>query len=337
MLHYVHLSGEHRELPLLEFKAVMESEEVRHRVLAQLDQVVLIESDEDPYQALRRTALVKYAGILLGVSEVSEGIQGVRRVLKDSDICPYGGYDHVNFRRVKRYGANLSYESLVNAVNELSSSLCRSERGRRLDVVVSEGCVVVGLRVYERDLSSYRGREPVARPFYAPGAMAPSIARVFINLSRASVKRKHNVLDPFCGAGGFLLEACSMGLSYVGVEINYTLSEGACRNLIHYGCVPNVVSGDACSIPVDKADSIATDPPYGRMTKPSQKELAELMRCFLEESYCVLRRGGYMTFAQKIDIPLDEMIEQVGFKLVERIPNWVHGSLTRDILVVMKE
>ncbi|MEM2021344.1 MAG: hypothetical protein QXP80_03850 [Zestosphaera sp.] len=337
MLHYIYLSGEHRELPLLEFRAVMESEEVKHSVLAQLDQVVLIESDEHLYQTLRRTALVKYAGILLGVSEVSEGIQGVRRVLKDSDICAYGGYDHVNFRRVKRYGAHLSYENLINAVNELSSSLCRSERGKKLDVIVSEGCVVVGLRMYERDLSPYRGREPVVRPFYAPGAMAPSMARVFINLSRASVKRKHNVLDPFCGAGGFLLEACSIGLSYVGVEINHTLSEGAYRNLIHYDCIPNVVNGDACNIPVDKVDSIATDPPYGRMSKPAQKGLAELMKCFLEESYCVLKRGSYMTFAQRIDIPLDEMIEQVGFKLVERIPNWVHGSLTRDILVVMKE
>ncbi|MEM2004493.1 MAG: TRM11 family methyltransferase [Zestosphaera sp.] len=336
MLHYVYLSGGHRELPAAELRAVMESEGVQHSILAELDQVLILESDSSLYEVLGRTVLTKYAGVLLGVSEVVEGVEGIRRVLKDSNACNYGGYDHVNFRRVKRYGAGIDYGDVVEVVNELSHTLCKGG-ARRLDIIVSEGCVVVGLRMYERDLTPYRAREPDVRPFYSPGTMVPYMARVFINLSRASVRGGHVVLDPFCGAGGFLLEACSIGLKYLGVEANRRLSEGASVNLAHYGCLPNVVSGDACNMPVDRVDAIATDPPYGRMSKPADRELLELMECFMGESHAVLRDGGYLAFAQRIDIPLEDVIEEAGFKVVERIPNWVHGSLTRDIFVVRKE
>lgn len=335
MLHYIYLSGEHKELPMAELRAVMESEGVQHEVLAELDQLVILEGSESLYEVLGRTVLTKYAGVLLGVSEVAEGVEGIKRVLKDADVCNYGGYDHVSFRRVKRYGARIDYGEVVKAVNEFSHTLCKGG-SKRLDIIVSEGCVAIGLRMYERDLSPYRTREPDVRPFYAPGTMIPYMARVFINLSRASVRDGHTVLDPFCGAGGFLLEACSIGLKYVGVEINHRLCGGASVNLAHYGCVPNVVGGDACNIPVSRADAIATDPPYGRMSKPDERGLIELMKCFLEESHAVLRKGGYLVFAQRVDIPLEDVVEETGFRVVERIPNWVHGSLTRDIFVVRK-
>ncbi|MGC8975092.1 MAG: RsmD family RNA methyltransferase [Thermoprotei archaeon] len=335
MLYYVYLSGEHRELPLLELKAVMDAEKVEYRLVAQLDQVVIVDSAESLDTLLGRTVLSKYAGILLGVSEVAEGVQGIKRVLRDSNVCVYGGYDHVNFRRVKQYGTQISYEEVLSAVNEFSGSLCRGG-SKRLDIIISEGCVVIGLRTYERDLTPYKMREPAERPFYAPGTMTPYIARVFVNLSRASVREKHVVLDSFCGAGSFLLEACCMGLRYVGVEIDPRLAEGAAKNLAHYGCIPEVVSGDSCYIPLDRVDAIATDPPYGRMSKPVGTELTNLMKCFLSESYRVLRKGGYLVFAQRIDMPLEEIIADAGFTVIERVPNWVHGSLTRDIFVVRK-
>lgn len=336
MLYYVYLSGEHRELPLLELRAVMDAEKIEYRLVAQLDQVAVVESAEPLETLLGRVVLSKYAGILLGVSEVADGVQGIKKVLRDSNLCLHGGYDHVNFRRVKQYGTQISYEDVLSTVNELSGSLCKGGT-KKLDIIVSEGCVVIGLRTYERDLSPYRTREPAERPFYAPGTMTPYMARVFVNLSRASVREKHVVLDSFCGAGGFLLEACFTGLRYVGVEIDPRLAEGAAKNLVHYGCTPDVVSGDSCHVPLDRVDAIATDPPYGRMSRPAGTELIDLMKCFLCESYRVLRKGGYLVFAQRIDIPLEEMIEDVGFTVIDRVPNWVHGSLTRDIFVVKKE
>ncbi len=98
MLYYVYLSGEHRELPLLELRAVMEAERVGYKLVAHLDQVVIVDSSEPLEEVLRRTVLSKYAGVLLGVSEAVDGVQGIKRVLRDSDVCFYGGYDYVNFR-----------------------------------------------------------------------------------------------------------------------------------------------------------------------------------------------------------------------------------------------
>jgi len=175
---------------------------------------------------------------------------------------------------------------------------------------------------------------------YRPGTLPPLISRVFVNLSRVSIKGKSKLLDPFCGVAGFLLEACVMGLdNYIGVDINEDYVRGARINLEFYDCPPNVLSGDACNLPLDlgRVDAIATDPPYGRLTRAEGRTLKELMVCFLEEAGKVLRKGSYVVFAQKKGVIGEDEIEDLGpFKVVEKHINWVHGSLTRDVYVVKR-
>ncbi len=339
VLVYAFLSGEHRELPILELKSLMEAEDIVFNEVHVFDQVALVEVyDSRLFEVLSsRAVLTKYAGYLLGLVELDGGIPTILRALKDSRLCELGGYSKVNFKRVKTYGLGIKYEDLIAEINRNSVNLCKNAEGGYLDVILTEGVAVLGLRRFTRSLADLRRREPTLRPVYRPGTMTPYWARVFVNLSRASVSKKHLLLDPFCGVGGFLLESCSIGLKYYGLDISEDYVRGAVENLTYFNCEPNVVVGDACKLPFTKVDAVATDPPYGRLTKPSgTSDVLELTKCFIEELSKVLKSGGYAVFAQRSDIPVDDFIEESGLKLVDRVLNWVHGSLTRSIYVVRK-
>ncbi len=342
---YLLLSGEHRTLPLAEARAIAEAEGIPFKVLAELDQILIAETVAERYFPFLklRASMIKSAGILAGIFNIGKGVtKELRKLLRDLP----GEVGFYVFRRIKEYGSSLlTYERISQVVSEFGLKHLRKGRSTRgagvLELIVTHNVLLTGFRNYVRDLSSLREREPHKRPVYRPGTLTPLMSRVFINLSRASVSRGHTFVDPFCGVGGFLLEACSMGMKrYVGSDINYDYVKGAATNLLHYGCLPEVVVADACRLPYSRADAIGTDPPYGRLTRVEGgiRDVVKLMECFLREAYGVLRKGGYLAFAQSREaIPYGVLKELEGFRVVERHYNWVHGSLTRDIVVVRKE
>lgn len=335
---YFFLSGEHRTLPYSELMALSEAERNYLKIHAKLDQVVIGECEEKFFEVLkRRAALVRYAGILLGIAETREGADSLRRLLKENSLLRNLPFSHVSFRRVKRYGYNIKYADVINVIQEVLQGTARSPNAPLIDVIVSEGVMVVGYRLYTRKVREFNARAPQRRPIYLPGTLTPLWSRLFVNLSRAGPRGLF--YDPFCGVGGFLLEACVMGLKYVGSDISIRHAEGAVKNLTHYGCVPHVFVADACRTPVpaQKVSSIGTDPPYGRLTQVQcGGGLQELMECFLNEAAEILSNGGYLAFAQRKDIDVEGMIDDAGLEVVERHLNWVHGALTRDIFVVRK-
>ncbi len=338
-VYYLFLSGTHRTLPLAEFRGIAEGEGINYELIARLDQVILVKTDE--WERLlkslkRRASLIKYGGVTLGLSEVSDGVKGLRDVLKS--INPRDlGIRYLCFNRVKRYGSSIEYNDVLREARRLELRMgSGKEREGVLDVIVSEGLIIVGLRMFRREIKDLSLRSPQLRPSYLPGTMTPLWCRLFVNLSRAGPGKVF--LDPFCGVGGFLIEACHMGINYVGCDANPKCVEGSVKNLLYYGCPPNVVVGDARKPPFDRADCIGTDPPYGRLTKVNgSSDLKELMESFINSAAELLHRGSYLVFAQRRDLILEDVVVEAGFKIIERHLNWVHGSLTRDIYVVRRD
>ena len=332
---YFFLSGEHRTLPFAELKAIAEGEGLRLEVLAKLDQAVIARCDVGLFEALRRrSSLVKFGGILLGVTEVSDGSSALADAISTS-ASEVGGappFGRLSFKRVKRYGKGvISYSDVVNALGKYVAG----GEGPVLDIIVTEGVVIAGVRMFERNIRDLEKRSPQLRPVYLPGTMTPLWCRVFVNLSRAGPKRPF--IDPFCGVGGFLIEACFMGLKYFGSDISWKHVSGARTNLLYYGCVPAVAVADARHPPLREAVAIGTDPPYGRMTRAGgTNDLRELMRDFLSSIAELMRPGAYLAFAQRQDLDVESLVRDAGLRIVERHMNWVHGSLTRDIFVVIK-
>jgi len=341
VLIYVHLSGEHRTLPASEAVAIAEAEGIPFKILAHLDQVLIAESNSLYFRFLDlRAAFIKSAGLVLGITESSSGIEGIKNILRNINLEEYG-VSSISFKRIKHYGSEIGFDAFIGLIKKHLPSLRITRKkvksNNTLELILSNGLVIIGIRKYTRDLRRFRSRDPQKRPVYKPGTLTPEISRLFVNLSRASVSNSDLFLDPFCGVGGFLLEACIIGLETCGCDVNPLYAEGAIRNLEYYGCTANIVVADACKMPFSRADAIGTDPPYGRLTKASgYSSLRSLMLKFLEEAHGVLKKGRYLVFAQKHGVIKENDIENFGFNVIEVHKNWVHGSLTRDVFVVKK-
>jgi tRNA (guanine10-N2)-dimethyltransferase len=94
-----------------------------------------------------------------------------------------------------------------------------------------------------------------------PTMMHPRLARSLVNMLN-----KPSFYDPFCGAGGILLEGGLAGYSGKGSDIDSVQVRRAKINLKHCGVVASVSVKDALQIR-DKTKGMATDFPYGKNSR----------------------------------------------------------------------
>ncbi len=343
--YYAVLSGEHRTLPLSELRAIISAEGIPYKEIANLDMVVVLEAAEDLPTYITRSALTKTFGEVLTVSESDAELTSIVGDVDWEAVIAGNTLYTINLIRIKEYSRWVTYDVLVNAVKPLisrkfvphSKALKTGMPLTIVDFILSDGLIIVGRRQYRREFSTFNSRDPKNRPTYRPGTMKSVMARVLVNLSRVSVRREETYLDPFCGIGGLLIEACSIGLRHLGSDIDVKCVEDAKKNLNHFNCTPSVVVADACKLPYRYVDGVGTDPPYGRLTKSGgRKTIRELMECSINCLADIIRRRGYLVLAQSKDVELDEVLNNAGFKLVEKHYNWLHRSLVRNVYVAVR-
>jgi tRNA (guanine10-N2)-dimethyltransferase len=198
-----------------------------------------------------------------------------------------------------------------------------------LRAVITSGRIVLGIEVARTDRSSFEGRRPHLKPFFHPGVLMPRMARALVNLTQ--VRAGEVLLDPFAGTCGILIEACLIGMNGVGIEVQPSLVRGARCNLQGLDC--SLLLGDAKRLPLHDSsiDAAVLDTPYGRSAKimAASKEL--LLKESLSELFRVIRPGRRMAIVA--DRSIEEMIEEVGFVLLQKHTDRVHRSLTRQIFI----
>ncbi len=102
------------------------------------------------------------------------------------------------------------------------------------------------------------------RPRNHPTSLNPKLARSMINLA-GSVE---TVLDPFCGAGGILLEGALVSRQMTGLDIDERQVKRAEENLTHYDLAATLSVGDATKCDAfGEFDAIVTDLPLGKNAK----------------------------------------------------------------------
>lgn len=328
-----HLSGEHPTLPRAEVLAVLEASGIRYSVSESFDQALVVEVDGIP--DLGRLALSHRVCELLLSCELAE----VPRRLNELNVGTSSFA--VRVRRIKGHARGTDVPRLEREIGTAIKA-----RGGRVDLrspeVTYYGILtdkfLLGRVLAEMDRAQYHGRRPHSRPYFHPGAMLPRNSRCLVNLTR--VKPGDQFLDPFCGTGGFLIEAGLLGAKLHGCDIDPEAVEGCRRNLEAYGIKEYMVEErDARSLGTlypGTFDALATDPPYGVSASTGGLGLEELYGSVMGPMRDVLRQGGYACVVAPDAIPLEELAEEAGFKVVEVHRERVHGSLTRKIVVGRK-
>jgi len=201
-----------------------------------------------------------------------------------------------------------------------------TEPGTEIHFFFFDKFAVAGRFIGEVD-KSYRKRKAHLRPRLHPTSMHPKLARACINLLGL---KKGQLLDPFCGSGGILIEAGLMGFKVSGYDIDKKQIERAKINLKHYKIREHKLKIKDALLLDKKFDGIVTDFPYGKGSRG--KNLEELYVKFMKHSY---------DFTDKMVVVIPDFIDyrkiisKSNWKIKNKFEIYVHRSLTRIILQLL--
>jgi tRNA (guanine10-N2)-dimethyltransferase len=185
--------------------------------------------------------------------------------------------------------------------------------------------IFLGILLAKSSRKEYEERRPSKRKVFHSSSMIPKLARLFVNLSRAEINEF--LVDPFCGVGGFLIEASYFIKYCIGIDIDINMLKGAKENLKFYNIYNvDLINASALKLPLRKLKYVATDTPYGIASSTKGIKHDELIRNFLNElsnykgvSACIL--------TTKSDI-------NNNFKILLKYSQRVRSSLIRWIYVL---
>ncbi|MEK6891794.1 MAG: DNA methyltransferase [Nanoarchaeota archaeon] len=196
----------------------------------------------------------------------------------------------------------------------------------------------------------FDSRKSHLRPFPHPSSLHPKVARALVNLSE--IKEKEILLDPFCGTGGFLIEAGLMNIRSIGYDINKIMIDGCIENLKYFKINnAKIKKKNAVNIG-DKFNCAVTDLPYGlnstAMTdyeeenwkkyrlslkiqkKDFYKNLEKFYLLFLKNLRKKLKKKAVIVFPSYVDYR--KLLKISKFTVEKEFSDYVHRSLTRKIV-----
>ncbi len=199
---------------------------------------------------------------------------------------------------------------------------------------ITENGIYAGPLLSRLKYSRLEARRPKMRPFRHPSALMPRLARCMVNLTR--VKPPGWIVDPFAGTGSIPMEAADMGYRVLAIELKRWIARGCLSNMKWSGYAERVelICGDATAPPLrGRFQGVATDPPYGRSTQLSDRNIQRLYLSAFSSTAELLERGSRIVAAipqQRVDPTL---LEEIGLHLIEQHPIRIHSSLTRVVCV----
>ncbi|MEE8167436.1 MAG: TIGR01177 family methyltransferase [Candidatus Hydrothermarchaeales archaeon] len=334
---FFQLSGEHSTLPKAEALAVLEASSVDFKVLLSLDQVLVVEADAGNIDGIHERLAMSH-GICEFYGACRPALEELIEIARGIDLS---GSFAVRVKRIKDYFGEVSTMELESGIGGLLT-----KKGYKVDLENPENIIlgilssefVLGRVLYEVDRSQYEARRPHRRPYFRPGVMLPRICRAIVNLTR--VKKGEKFIDPFCGTGGFLIEADLVGAKVYGCDVDKEVLEGCKVNLQHHGLtdyhLEAVDARELKEVYPEAFDALAADLPYGISSSTHGSKLEELCSQSMESFFEILKPGGYACVVAPSQVPLKDIAAAAGFNVVEEHLERIHRSLTRRILVLQK-
>jgi tRNA (guanine10-N2)-dimethyltransferase len=218
----------------------------------------------------------------------------------------------------KQVESKLSERDLARIIWERSKAKVDLEHPQIvIDIVVTSDRAYIGARVWTND-EDFESRRAHLLPAPHPSAMHPALACALVNLSCATT-----VHDPFCGAGGVLIEAGLSQRKASGGDISHEMLMRARKNCSRFHLRPELRIADAVQW-VPRVQSVIADLPYGRNTRPVA--LVPLYEAFLA-------RAAQSTARAIIGLPC-EFPPPNGWKVRAHFTSYIHKSMTKHFYVL---
>jgi len=227
------------------------------------------------------------------------------------------GITHQTLSRV--YGG-LIYDNLKNPKVDLTNPNTKF-------TIIKSNNVFYLIKEEWKNNEGFFHRKPRTWPERAPITLDPKLARTCVNLTGATKE----IYDPFCGIGGFLIEAGLMKLFAIGSDIDKKFLNSCSINLQHHKISKYLLfPQDALKIK-KKYDYVVTDVPYGKNTKNITKTFYVE---FLNNLNKILKKRAVLMFPNFANA--DSIIKKAKLKIKGKYSVFIHSSLTREIFVVEK-
>ena len=148
-----------------------------------------------------------------------------------------------------------------------------------IKVYITDNKKYYGQVIEDINRGLFQKRSNEKRPFSSPISMDPVLARVLGNLSEVSSGEQ--ILDPFCGTGGILIEAGLCGIGVKGLDIQEEMVKGAKQNLKEYGILNyDIREGDISEVNeiYDEYNAVISDLPYGKASKQENEAVEKFLK-----------------------------------------------------------
>ena len=186
--------------------------------------------------------------------------------------------------------------------------------------------VIAGKLLWQNE-EDFQSRKVHRWPAPHPTGTNPQLARAMINLTEIP---RGELVDPFCGAGGILIEAGFLGLKPVGYDIEPVLLLKATKNLRGYGIKNFKLEKKDARTLSNKISYLVADLPYGRNTP--KKGLEQLYIAFLKQLKKILTKRAVLGFPS--NIPYKPLIKKAKLKIKNDFSWVINRRLKRSIVVV---
>ena len=196
------------------------------------------------------------------------------------------------------------------------------------DLIIKKSRIVQKKEIVNLNkLNQFQQRRAHLLPAGHPAMTHPRLARAMVNLSGA----RKEILDPFCGAGGILLEAGLCGLQGVGFDIDDTMLKRAKKNLDAFGIKNYCLKKHDATLFSGHYEAVVTDLPYGKSTKVTDA---------LERLYASFFKNVTKNKIEKMVVGFPDfvdytgLINKAGLKIEKEFTYYLHKSLSKKIVVI---
>ena len=325
--YFFELSGEHPLMPAAEVRACIKAESGTDPGIRSGPGYAVASFDETAFGGIaERIALTQKMGRYLGAFDPPD-MSGSMNI-----EIPEGTFA-IRARRFEGMMRNVDSQDVTRKLGTIIS--------RKNDVSLDAPDTVVRVFMSDRihificnadiDRASFEKRKVGERPFFSPISLHPKYARASINLT--CVKKGGTVLDPFCGTGGIVMEAASMGMNVIASDFDDEMVSGCKENMAHYGLkLLDAEVLDIGDVPkrFGNADAVVTDPPYGRSTHTGGEDAESIHRRAVAAVNGCLNPGCKAVMVLPYHLSTDVMRAENVF--VQK----VHRSLSRHYHVLSK-